>query len=193
MTAISVFPLLQKLMPPESGSEHDILPAFCRARLLILGVGNVLFGDDAFGPEVTHYLLAHYQIPEDVYVMDVGTGVRKILFTLTLSEKRPEEILIVDAVDWGGEVGRVSEISADQLPLNKVDDFSLHQLPTSNLLRDLQEQGNITVTVISCDVEVIPEWIRPGLTPAVQQAVIEAGRRIAARYGFRPLADLSSS
>jgi coenzyme F420 hydrogenase subunit delta len=180
-------------MPATSDSEHETLPAFCRARLLVLGVGNVLFGDDAFGPEVTNYLLAHYQIPEDVYVMDVGTGVRKILFTLTLSEKKPEEILIVDAVDWGGEPGHVSEISADQLPLNKVDDFSLHQLPTSNLLRDLQAHGNVAVTVISCDVEVIPEWIRPGLTPAVQQAVVQAGRLIAARYGFRPLADLSSS
>ena len=40
----------------------DTLPAFCIARVLILGVGNVLFGDDAFGPEAADYLARHYQI-----------------------------------------------------------------------------------------------------------------------------------
>jgi coenzyme F420 hydrogenase subunit delta len=179
-------------MAIESGSEHEILPAFCRARLLILGVGNVLFGDDGFGPEVANYLLAHYHIPDEVYVMDVGTAVRKLLFTLSLSEKKPQEILIVDAVDWGGETGRISEISAEQLPLHKVDDFSLHQLPTSNLLRDLQEEAGVAVTVISCDVAVLPGWIRPGLSTAVRQAVAEAGSRIAARYNFHLLANPSS-
>jgi coenzyme F420 hydrogenase subunit delta len=167
--------------------DHDTLPAFCRARVLILGVGNVLFGDDAFGPEVASYLLAHYQIPDDIYVMDVGTGVRKLLFTLALSEKKPEEIVVVDAVDWGDDIGRVSVISADQLPLSKVDDFSLHQLPTSNLLHDLQENGNVAVSVVVCDVQVVPEWILPGLSPAVQQAVSEAAQAIAARFQLQPL------
>ena len=85
----------------------DSLPAFCQARVLILGVGNLLFGDDGFGPAVADTLLRNYLIPEDIYVMDVGTGVRKLLFTLTLSEDRPEEIVIVDAVDWDHEKGLV--------------------------------------------------------------------------------------
>jgi coenzyme F420 hydrogenase subunit delta len=173
-------------MSTEPGFDHT-LPAFCRARVLILGVGNILFGDDGFGPEVAAYLLAHYRIPEDVYVMDVGTGIRKLLFTLTLSDNRPDEIVVVDAVDWGEAIGRVSEITADQLPLSKVDDFSLHQLPTSNLLRELQECGNVTVTVVACDVQVVPEWIQPGLSPVVQQAVVSAAQRIANRFDLRSI------
>ncbi len=162
----------------------DTLPAFCRARVLILGVGNVLFGDDGFGPAVADYLTGHYAIPDDVYVMDVGTGVRKLLFTITLSAARPEEIVIVDAVDWGKEIGRVTEISASDLPVSKVDDFSLHQLPTSNMLRELQAECGVKVTVVACDVSVMPEMIQPGLSTAVHQAVIRASQQIARRFSL---------
>ena len=162
----------------------DHLPAFCRARVLILGVGNILFGDDGFGPAVAEYLDAHYTSLDEVYIMDVGTGVRKLLFTLSLSESYPEEIVIVDAVDWGYEIGQVSEIKADALPTTKIDDFSLHQVPTSNMVRELQEHHGIQVTVVACDVGEIPQVIKPGLSPSIQSAVPIAGQKIALRYAL---------
>jgi len=162
----------------------DSLPAFCSARLLILGVGNVLFGDDGFGPAVAEMLKRDFEIPEDVYVMDVGTGVRKLLFTLVLSEDKPEEIVVVDAVDWGQTLGEVREIAADELPVTKIDDFSLHQVPTSNMLRELQEHEGVEISVLVCDVGEVPQEILPGLSPLVQEAVSAACRRIAARYRF---------
>ncbi len=167
----------------------DTLPAFCSARVVILGVGNVLFGDDGFGPEVVDYLTRHYQIPEDVYAMDVGTGARKLLFTIIvgggLVPARPEEIVIVDAVDWGQGSGQVFEIPVEELPLAKVDDFSLHQVPTSNMLRELQEQCGVKVTVVACDVGVIPQEIAPGLSPEIESSVIAAATRIAERTGLQ--------
>ena len=169
-------------MPATQETSLDFLPAFCRARILILGVGNILFGDDGFGPEVVDYLKQHHTIPNDVYVMDVGTGVRKLLFTISLSTVKPEEIVIVDAVDWGHDIGRLSVISAADLPESKVDDFSLHQLPTSNLLRELQLDCGVQVTVVACDVSVMPGKIQPGLSPTIQKAVVDAAGLIANRY-----------
>jgi len=165
----------------------DTLPAFCRARLLILGVGNVLFSDDGFGPAVVEHLARYCHVPDDVYVMDVGTGVRKLLFTLALSEERPEEIVIVDAVDWGLEVGSIHEIPVEDLPAAKVDDFSLHQVPTSNLLRELQDRCSVKITVIVCDAGMIPQRIEPGLSPALQTAVAIGARQIADRFGLAPI------
>ena len=165
----------------------DFLPAFCRARILVLGVGNLLFGNDGFGPAVAEFVSQHYTISDDVYVMDVGTGVRRLLFTLSLSETQPEEIVIVDAVDWGQEIGQVVEIPAEALPLTKVDDFSLHQVPTSNMLRELQEHCGVKVTVVACDVGDIPQVIAPGLSPDIQQAVLTASHKIAARFSFSPI------
>ena len=167
--------------------DIDFLPAFCRARILILGVGNLLFGNDGFGPAVAEYLSQHFAISDDVYVMDVGTGVRRLLFTLSLSETQPEEIVIVDAVDWGQEIGQVAEIPAEALPVTKTDDFSLHQVPTSNMLRELQEHCGVKITVVACDVGDIPQIIAPGLSPDIQQAVLTASYRIAARFSFSPI------
>src|SRR5450759_4566036 len=97
LSAFILHPQSRRALTETVPSVAD-LPAFCRARALVLGVGNILFGDDGFGPEVVRRLIDHYRIPDDMYVMDVGTGARKILFTVTLSEVRPEEIVIVDAV-----------------------------------------------------------------------------------------------
>lgn len=160
----------------------DTLPTFCRARVLILGVGNVLFGNDGFGPEVIDYLTRHFEIPEDICVMDVGTGARKVLFTVSLSETRPQEIVIVDAVDWGHEIGDVLEIPVESLPVTKVDDFSLHQVPTSNMLRELQVDCGVKVSVIVCDVGEIPQIIEPGLSSASEAAVAIAAQKIATCY-----------
>jgi coenzyme F420 hydrogenase subunit delta len=174
-------------MVTDTALSLDALPAFCRARTLVLGVGNVLFGDDGFGPDVVRHLSGHYEIPDDIYVMDVGTGARKILFTVTLSETRPEEIVIVDAVDWGQRNGEVFEIPAEALPENKIDDFSLHQVPTSNLLRELQERCGVKVIVVACDVGAIPQAIAPGLSPPVEIAVVTAARQIAERCALTAL------
>jgi coenzyme F420 hydrogenase subunit delta len=162
----------------------DTLPSYCHARVLILGVGNMLFGDDGFGPEVVDHLTHHYHLPDDVCALDVGTGARKILFTVTLSETRPEEIVIVDAVDWGNGGGKVFEIPVESLPVTKVDDFSLHQVPTSNMLRELQDQCAVKVTVIACDVGLIPQMIEPGLSAKTGEAVIAASQLIANRFNL---------
>lgn len=184
---MSAFILRMRNMLIDSKFNIDTLPSFCRVRVLILGVGNVLFGNDGFGPEVIDYLTRHFAIPEDIYALDVGTGARKVLFTVSLSETRPQELVIVDAVDWGQEIGSVSQIPVESLPITKVDDFSLHQVPTSNMLRELQEACGVKVTVIVCDVGPIPQVIEPGLSPNVQHAVMEACQQIGTRYSLRRL------
>jgi coenzyme F420 hydrogenase subunit delta len=165
----------------------ELLPAFCQARVLILGVGNVLFGDDGFGPAVVESLQRDYAIQDDIYVMDAGTGVRKLLFTLILGDLHPQEIVIVDAVDWGHQIGTVEVIPVSELPATKIDDFSLHQVPTSNMLRELQDVCQVTVSVVVCDVGIVPQSIEPGLSPEIEQAVQTASRKIATQFSLEPL------
>ena len=61
-------------------------------RLLILGCGNILFGDDGFGPEVARRCLDECPIPPDVAVLNAGTSVRNILFDVLLSENKPSRL-----------------------------------------------------------------------------------------------------
>ena len=62
--------------------------------ILVLGCGNVLFGDDGFGPAVVEYLQENFEIPQEVCVMNAGLSVREIHFNMVLSDKRPKTIII---------------------------------------------------------------------------------------------------
>ena len=149
--------------------------------VLIFGCGNILFGDDGFGPAVVQYLSEHYDVPAQVLAQDVGTSIREILFDLALSEKKPQKIIIVDAVDYPDRApGEIFEISVDGIPAAKTSDFSLHQFPSVNILKELQEQTNIAVHIIVAQVAHLPEEVNPGLSEEVTRALPEVCRRILA-------------
>ena len=120
--------------------------------------------------------------PDSVCLADAGTGVRKLLFTLCLSPVRPRRMLIVDAVDSGREPGEWFEIDPADIPAVKLDDFSMHQLPTSNMLRELQQQTGIEVRVLACQTGPLPEEISPGLSEPVERAIPPAAAWIVQEY-----------
>jgi coenzyme F420 hydrogenase subunit delta len=138
--------------------------------ILVLGCGNRLFGDDGFGPEVVEYYRECHTIPEDVEVLDAGTGVRNLLFNIVLGEERPRKIIIVDAMDVGKDSGEVFELELSQIPVKKKDDFCMHSLPTSNLLQELQDFCHVEVKIISAQVEMIPDAVCPGLSKTLRGA-----------------------
>ena len=162
--------------------DQSDLPEFCRKPTLVLGCGNILFGDDGFGCAVVDYVETHYRVPEAVCLLDVGTGVRKLLFTLCLSSARPSRLLILDAIDAGRNPGEIFEIDPAEIPTVKLDDFSLHQLPTSNLLRELQEGCGVEVRVLACQTGPLPEEISQGLSKAVSDAVPQAAEWLVREY-----------
>lgn len=154
------------------------LPDYLTKETVVFGCGNALFGDDGFGPSVAEYLSEQYDIPDHALAMDVGTSVRELLFTILLSDTRPSHIVVVDAVDRGREPGELFEISIDEIPEKKTDDFSMHQVPTSNMLKELSELGGIKVTILACQVHHIPEDVKPGLSEPVKKAVPVASKLI---------------
>jgi coenzyme F420 hydrogenase subunit delta len=158
--------------------DCEVTLDYCRCETLVLGCGNVLFGDDGFGPAVARQLCCRPDLPESMVVMDVGTGVRQVLFNVVLSPVRPRRIIVVDAVDMGRQPGDVWTITAEELPLVKCDDFSMHQLPTSNLLRELNDLTCVDVTCVVAQVAGVPSEVKPGLSVPVQLAVEQATEMI---------------
>ncbi len=154
-------------------------------RTCILGCGNVLFGDDGFGPAVAQYCIRHCTIPADVCVHDVGTSVRNILFDILLSEEKPSYVVIIDAMDVGCEPGELFTPDLDALPSTKTDDFSMHQIPTSNLLRELRDLCEVAITILACQVAHIPKGVSPGLSGPVSEAVPRAVELLAREHCIR--------
>ena len=154
------------------------IPDIPDKNVLVFGCGNILFGDDGFGPRVAEELIKKYPLPENVGVINTGTGVRNILFDIALSEKKPERIIIIDAIDAGKTPGEIFELPIDEIPEKKIDDFSMHQLPTSNLLKELKDLCKVDVIIIACQIENIPTEVSATISKKLLDAIPEVCNRI---------------
>lgn len=76
----------------------------------VLGLGNVLMGDDGFGPAVVHAFESTYAVPPDVEVIDLGTpgldlapwliDMPRVVLVDTIKTKlRPGALRIYDKAD----------------------------------------------------------------------------------------------
>jgi coenzyme F420 hydrogenase subunit delta len=149
------------------------------SRVLILGCGNTLFGDDGFGPEVIQALEREADLPPGVTALDVGTSVSDLLFDLALSPEKPEQIILVDAVSLPNQSpGQVEWLPISSIPACKKADFSMHQFPSIDLLQELALQAGVDVRVLAVQAGCIPDRVQPGLTAEVRAAVPEACRMI---------------
>ena len=147
--------------------------------ILVLGCGNVLMGDDGFGPAVIRALERRHALPDDAHAEDVGTSIRGILFDIALLERRPRRIIVVDAVDKPGRrPGEVFEISVDEIPEKKLTDYSFHQFPTSNLLKEVRDRCGVEVTIVAGQTAAKLEEVHAGLSAPMRSAVGRAAERV---------------
>jgi coenzyme F420 hydrogenase subunit delta len=151
---------------------------------LVLGCGNPLIGDDGFGPAVIQHLEKHYRLPDSAVAIDCGTSIRDILFDILLSPQKPRKMIIVDVTDTAGLVaGEIREIDIDQIRPEKISDFSLHQFPTTNMLKEIKEETPIEVKVFVAQVAGMPSEVKPGLSDPVRAAVAPMCERILVEIG----------
>jgi coenzyme F420 hydrogenase subunit delta len=158
------------------------IPEYCRKGTLILGCGNVLLGDDGFGPEVIAYLQSHYPLPEDVALLDAGTGVQGILLDVALCQQKPRRLVLVDVLDRGQPPGTISTLRVDSLPPGRGADFYPHLGPTSSLLRELERLSGLEIVLLTVQSEGLPQEVNPGLSAPVQEAVPQACEFIVRRF-----------
>ena len=148
-----------------------------RPSLLIAGIGNIFFGDDAFGSEVARKLAQRPQ-PEEVRVVDFG--IRGIDLVYSLLEGYPTVILI-DAVRRGGKPGTVFLIEPDIASLKPPDGSQIsidaHGMEIEKVLRTALGMGARLdrVLLVGCEPAVIGEDdMRMEMSDLVQAAVHEA-------------------
>jgi hydrogenase maturation protease len=123
------------------------------ARVLVAGIGNIFFGDDAFGVEVAQRLAAR-PLPEGVRVVDFG--IRGCDLTFALLDDY-EAVVLVDAVPRGGPPGTLYVIEPTLDPVEgpgaQVPMVELHDLDPAKVLRLARSLGgNVErVLLVGCD------------------------------------------
>ena len=147
------------------------------SRIAVVGLGNVLMGDDGFGPYVAKLLEGWYEWPEDVQVLEIGTqGV-----DLTPFVSGAESLLVVSSVHRKAPPGTLhrlgrAEVMDRDLPSREPSLRNSPYEPTlRNLVLTLEFTGGAPggVWVIGAEPESIElngglsESVRPALGPAV--------------------------
>ena len=93
-------------------------------RILVLGIGNLLWADEGFGVRCVEALNAGWCFPDNVTVMDGGT---QGLYLLPYVQEA-DCLLVFDAVDYGDAPGDLREVVGDQVPrFMGAKKMSLHQ------------------------------------------------------------------
>lgn len=140
--------------------------------VLVVGCGNPLLGDDGFGPAVIQSLEAQDILGDHIGLFDAGTSVRELLFDLLLARKMPQKLILIDAVQQSNLLpGEIVCIDVDQIPENKKADYSLHQFPTINMLKELRDTSAIDIDIYAVQVGIIPQRVKQGLSGPVKEAI----------------------
>jgi len=134
-------------------------------RTLVMGIGNLLMGDEGVGVHVARRL-AREPFPPHVDVLDGGTGGFHLLEPLTSHDP----VILVDATTDGRTAGTVSVIepryASDFPPTLTAHDIGLRDLIVSAAM--LNKLPRVRLVTVSID-EMQPMEL--ALSPAVEAAV----------------------
>jgi len=97
---------------------------------LILGVGNILLGDEGIGIRVVEELENRYIFPDEVMVLDGGTAGIELLRYI---EGR-DLLIVIDAMRADLPPGTVFRVEGEDVPKRFMSRISPHQIGLSDLL-----------------------------------------------------------
>lgn len=148
-------------------------------RVLILGIGNLLWADEGFGVRALEQLNSHYRFPDQVTLIDGGTQGIYLVQNI-----READILVVfDAVDYGLPGGALKRVEGDEVPkflgCKKV---SLHQTGFQEVLAMAEMLGDYPSHLLLVGVQPVELEDYGGSLRAEVKAQIQPAIDIALDY-----------
>ncbi len=171
-----------------------------QSRIVVLGIGNVLWADEGFGVRAVEQLNAQWECPPHVELVDGGT---QGLALLPLVESA-DRLIVFDAVDFGLVPGTLDVREGDAVPacLN-ARRMSLHQMGFADVLACAQLKGRYPDEIVLIGVQPVElddfggslrGPVKAQLEPAVASACDWLARWDAApRVRTAPAAPLNAS
>jgi hydrogenase maturation protease len=151
-------------------------------KVVVLGVGNLIMGDEGLGVRCIEQLDADGVLPAGVVTIDGGTSTHELLGDL----EDLELLVIVDAVASGGPPGSLIRLEGDRIPSAFSNKLSPHQHGINDLLATLRLLGRAPGRVVLHGVT--PGCIELGLelSAAVEAALPALEARVLAELRGEP-------
>jgi hydrogenase maturation protease len=150
--------------------RHSAVHSGQAKRITVIAIGNPLMRDDGAGVSVLQLLSG---IPEEVAIIDAGTGGIGLLYILS----NLDAAIIVDAVDFGGQPGEVRTFPLSQVISTKaLPGLSLHEGDILKTIEMAQRLSQCPNEIVICAIQ--PEEIAEGicLSKPVKKALPKLAR-----------------
>jgi hydrogenase maturation protease len=142
---------------------------------VVIGIGNILMGDDGVGIHAVRYLEG--KLPDDVPLIEGGVYGLDLLSCL----EGPDKAIFIDAIDAGDEPGAIFRFSpwevkkSQDVPAVSQHDLGLYELVAAAQLLDQCPQDIIVIAVQVKSMETgmeLSREVRDSL-PRVHRLVME--------------------
>lgn len=121
------------------------------SRVVVIGLGNPLMGDDGLGLAVLDELRSGYTLPDAVELVDGGTWGMNLLPVI----EDADELILIDAIDVAAKPGTLVRLEHHQLPRYLATKISPHQVDLRDVLALAELRGTLP-----------PDTVALGLQPA---------------------------
>jgi len=142
-----------------------------KLKILILGIGNILFGDEGIGPHLTNLIEEKYSFSSSnhsVDIIDGGTLAQRLIPIITEYDR----VILIDCVNVDdGEIGDIYSFSFDKVPDFITWNGSAHEVEMLQTLQMIEMMGDLPPVKI---VGVIPYVIGEDSTFSMTDEVVKA-------------------
>lgn len=108
-----------------------------QARVAILGLGNLLLGDEGVGVHAVHLLMSRLADLYEIKVIDGGTSPD----LCSLLNEKLDKLIILDAVNGDKPPGTIYRLCINDVDLSSGHAFSLHEIGLIENIRQLELSG----------------------------------------------------
>lgn len=154
-------------------------------RIVVLGVGNVLYTDEGVGVHAVDEIARRYELPPEVELIDGGTSGMELLDALAGADR----LVIVDAVASGAPPGSIVKLEGDAIPRFFTTKLSPHQVGLCDVLAALSLMEASPGETVIVGVEPASLDMAMGLSAtvaAVLPAVLDMVMAELDRFGLAP-------
>ena len=156
-------------------------------RIVVLGIGNLLWADEGFGVRCVEALAAGWSFAPNVQLVDGGTQGLYLLPQVQAAT----HLLILDAVDYGLAPGTLTLVEDEEVPrFLGAKKMSLHQTGFQEVLSlaQLTEKYPKHVLLVGCQPQELEDYggsLRPVVKAAMEEALARGVAELE-RWGAQP-------
>jgi len=158
--------------------------------LLVLGLGNVLCGDDGLGVAAVKEIHRRYNVPESAQVLDGGT----LGLSLLAYFDGNQDVILVDAITTDQDAGTLVRLVGDDVAPAVRNSLSVHQIGVADLidalrLIDVYPRNLILLGLVPETLDLWIEMSKPVeiMMPFLLDRIVEEARYLG--YEFEPRVD----